>query len=153
MIEHVGWLKTLNGFFKAIVDRVATAITRRKPKVHVHPVVGNEIWCIANSGNVEYMHIVCWAHVTHDDSKQAVIIMGVYPEGTTPQVDTVSHEVIPPGTMVKTQLSAIVAPILGIKGKPWKGRLILVDQFHRKHKTQKIVFKWVGGPPPTPAKE
>lgn len=144
MIEHVGWLKTLNGFFKAIVDRLATAITRRKPKVHVHPLVGNEVWCIATSGNTEYMHIICWAHVTHDGSNDALLIMSVYPEGTTPQVDTISPVTLQPGTMVKTQLSAIVAPIVGTKGKPWRGRLILEDQFHRKYKTQKIVFKWVG---------
>jgi len=69
VLEHLSWLKTLNGFFKAVVDRVALAITRRKPKLHVHPVVGNEVWCRAYQGATEFMQVVCWADVTHDDPK------------------------------------------------------------------------------------
>jgi len=41
VIENLSWLNTLNGFFKAIADRLAVAVTRRKPKIHVHPIVGN----------------------------------------------------------------------------------------------------------------
>ena len=152
VLEHLSWLKTLNGFFKAVVDRVALAITRRKPKLHVHPVVGNEVWCLAYQGETEFMQVVCWADVTHDDPKNNLVIMQVYPQGTTPQVGTVSKELIQPGTLARIQLSAIVKPILGTKGKPWKGRLVLVDQFHRKYKTQKIEFKWVG-PQETAVKE
>src|SRR5437879_10451164 len=57
-----------------------------------------------------------------------------------------SRELIPPGTLAHIQPAAIVQPIIATKGKPWKGRLILVDHFQRKHKTQRIEFKWDGGP-------
>jgi hypothetical protein len=146
VIENLSWLNTLNGFSKAIADRLAVAVTRRKPKIHVRPIVGNELWCIARQGETEFMQVVCWADVTHDDPKHALMIMEVYPEGTPPQVSMGSRELIQPGTLAHIQLAAIVKPIIATKGKPWKGRLVLVDHFHRKHKTQKIEFKWVGGP-------
>src|SRR5437660_10580508 len=57
-----------------------------------------------------------------------------------------SRELIPPGTLAHIQRAAIVQPIIATKGKHWKGRLILVDHFQRKHKTQRIEFKWDGGP-------
>jgi hypothetical protein len=80
------------------------------------------------------------------DPKHAMMIMEVYPEGTTPQVSMGSRKLIEPGTLAHIQLAAIVKPIIATKGKPWRGRLVVVDHFHRKHKTQKIEFKWVGGP-------
>jgi hypothetical protein len=59
-------------------------------------------------------------------------------------MNTISKFAIPPGAMVNEQLTAIVLPIKGKKGQPWKGRFVLVDQFERKYKTKKIKFKWVG---------
>src|SRR5271155_3299330 len=128
MVENLTWLNSLSGFLKALADRLADAITRRKPKIHVHPVVGNELWCIARQGETEFMHVICWADVTHDDPRNNLVIMQVYPEGTTPQVSTNTRELVEPGTLAHIQLSAIVTPILATKGKSWKGRLILEDQ-------------------------
>ena len=144
MIEHVGWLKAFSGFWKAIVDRLALWIGRRKPKLYAHFQPGTSVWCIANSGSVEYMQIVCRVSLTHDDLKQGIIIVDVYPFGTTSQVSATLEINIPPQEMVKEQLVAIVSPILGKKGEPWTGKLVLVDQFLRKHKTEKVTFKWVG---------
>ena len=46
--------------------------------------------------------------------------------------------------MVKERIQAIVGPVVGKKGQPWTGKIALVDQFLRKHKTSKVTFKWVG---------
>ena len=73
-----------------------------------------------------------------------MIIVDAYPMGTTSQVTAMEEITIPPHTMLKEQLVAIVGPVIGKKGQPWVGKLILVDQFLRKHRTQKIAFKWVG---------
>ncbi len=70
--------------------------------------------------------------------------MDAYPVGTTTQVRGMSEFKIPPGALIKKQLVAIVGPIIGEKGKPWTGKLVLVDQFLRKYKTRKVTFKWVG---------
>jgi hypothetical protein len=90
------------------------------------------------------MQVVCSASFTHDDLTQAMIIVDAYPEGTTPQVMAMQEFTIPPQEMVKERIMVIVGPVVAKKGKSWTGRIVLVDQFLRKHKTQKVTFKWVG---------
>ena len=43
------------------------------------------------------------------------------------------------------RLDALVNPITGKRGQDLVTRLVLVDQFQRKYKTEKIRFRWVGG--------
>ena len=76
-----------------------------------------------------------------------MMIMDMYPNGTISQIPGFTPFEVPPGRLVKQHLVAFVAPVVGIKGKDWTGRLIVVDQFHRKYKTQKTTFKWVGPAP------
>ena len=143
-VEHYGWLKALSGFLRAIFGRLATAITRRKPKLHVEPNVATCVWSAGTQlPKVELMQIVCLANVNHDDPDNALVIMDVYPAGTHSQINKTCVVVIPPNTMVRDQLSALVTPVIGKRGQDWEGKLVLVDQFHRKHETQKIKFKWV----------
>jgi hypothetical protein len=148
MIEHVSWVKSLSGLLKAGFDRIALWIGRRKPKLYVHFQPGTSLWCIAHSGPgpsaIEYMQVICSASLTHDDHTQAMIIVDAYPVGTTSQVRALQEFTIPPHVMVKEQITAIVGPVVGKKGKPWTGKLILVDQFLRKHKTQNVTLRWVG---------
>ena len=68
------------------------------------------------------MQVVCWADVTHDEPKHALMIMEVYPEGTPPQVSmgSRSRELIQPGTLAHIQLAAIVKPIIATKGNRGK---------------------------------
>jgi len=95
------------------------------------------------------MQLVFWADINHADDKQTLLIMGAYPDGTQPQMNT-THFKIPPSAVVYEQISAFVLPIKGERGQPWRSRFILIDQFHRKYRTQEIAFRWVGGPPPAP---
>ncbi|MGC2724569.1 MAG: hypothetical protein WA224_11465 [Candidatus Acidiferrales bacterium] len=148
MIEHVGWIKSIGGFLEAGFNRLTTWIGRRKPKLYVHFETGTCIWCIARSGPepsaTEYMQLMCSANITHDDLKQAMVIVDAYPVGTTSQIRAMEEFTIPPEEMVKERIMTIVGPVVAKKGKPWTGRIVLVDQFLRKHKTQKVAFKWVG---------
>jgi len=74
-----------------------------------------------------------------------VIITDVYPQGSPSEIRASTNFVVPPGAMVHEQLVSFSLPIKAEKGKPWIGRLILVDQFKRKHKTEKAKFQWAGG--------
>ena len=103
------------------------------------------LWCIAGNAGQEMMQTVCWADINHDDPQLALIITNVYPEGSHSTKIQVTKFVVPPGEMVHEQLASFSGPIKAEKGKLWIGRLILVDQFKRKHKTEKITFQWVGG--------
>ena len=90
------------------------------------------------------MHVIFWADLNHDDPKQTLVIVNGYPEGTRPEIQSMTKFAIPPGTMVHEQLSAIVLPVKVKTGEPWIGKFVLVDQFERKFKTKNIKFKWVG---------
>jgi hypothetical protein len=156
MIEHVGWIKSFSGFWKAIFDRLGLWIGRRKPKLYVHFQPGTNIWCIAHSGpgpsGVEYMQVVCGTvSLTHDDLTQGMVIVDAYPVGTASQVRAMQPFTIPPHEMVEERIVAIVAPVVGKKGQSWTGKIVLVDQFLRKHKTQKVTLKWAGEPTPKPS--
>jgi hypothetical protein len=76
-----------------------------------------------------------------------MVIMDAYPVGTTPQIDPRRRFTIPSNQVVEERMVAFVTPILAKKGEPWTGKFIIVDQFLRKHKTQKATFKFVGPPP------
>jgi hypothetical protein len=148
MLEHIGWLKALGGFWKALFDRLALWMSRRKPKLYVYFQPGMNLWCIARSDATptatEYMQVICQVSVTHDDPKIALVIIDAYPVGTTTQVPAMSEFDIPPQTMVKERIVSIAGPMIGEKGKPWTGKIVLVDQFLRKYKTRKVTFKWAG---------
>ena len=148
MLEHVGWLKAFSGLWKAILDHFANWVSHRKPKLYVHFQPGTNIWCIAHAGPgpsaIEYMQVVFTANLTHDDLKQGLIIVDAYPVGTASQVKAMDEIIIPHGEMVKERVVAIVGPVIATKGKAWTGKFVLVDQFQRKHKTQKATFMYVG---------
>jgi hypothetical protein len=146
MVEHLSWIQVLSGFGKAAIDRAALWVGRRKPRAFVHVRPGTSVWCVAKQQNpqVEYMQIVCTTNVTHDDPKLALVFLDAYPKGTTTQVPLFQAFAVAPKTIANEQIAAIVSPIVGKKGKPWTGKLVLVDQFKRKYKTDKITFQWTG---------
>jgi hypothetical protein len=131
MMEHIGWLKVFSGFWKAVFDRLSLWVSGRKPKLYVNFEPGVSVWCIATSGNIEYMQVVCRANITHDDPKMALVITDAYPAGTTTQVRAMSEFEIPPHSLVKEQIVSIAGPLIAEKGKPWTGKIVLVDQFLR----------------------
>jgi hypothetical protein len=148
---NLAWLENLTKPFSQLLnpllERIGNRLGRRKPHLYVHVNVMQAIWCIAKNGDVEIMQAVFWAEFNHDDPKQTLVIMDAYPVGTRPQISATSKFSVGPGQIVTEQIGAYVLPIKGERGKPWSGRFILVDQFHRKHKTQKITLKWVGNSP------
>ena len=152
-MEHLSWLsnltKALAALLKAIAERVALWVERRKPKLYVHFNLGTLIWCIAHQQQrqgppLEMMQVTFWAGFNHDDPKQTLVITDAYPKGTTPQLAMLDRFKIPPQTIVKEQVTTFVVPVAGEKGKAWTGRIVLVDQFQRKHKTKKATFHWAG---------
>jgi len=152
-MEHISWFSNLTKAFAALLkagaDRVALWIERRKPRLYVHfdPVIS--LWCIGQQQQrygppLEMMQVTFRADFNHDDPRQTLVITEAYPEGTTPQLGMVQKFKIPAETMVDEQVTVFVTPIVAEKGKAWTGRIVLVDQFQRKHKTKKATFRWAG---------
>jgi hypothetical protein len=146
MIEHLSWLKSLGGLFEALVERMTIRVLKRKPKVYVQFEPNTILWCVAKAGDIEYMQITCQIRITHDDQRNALIITDAHPIGTKTEIKAMDEFKIPSNTLGNERVASIVGPMIGEKGKPWTGRVVLVDQFNRQYKTQKATFKWAGPP-------
>jgi hypothetical protein len=155
------WLGNLTKPFanvlNPVTERFGKWLGKRKPRLYVHPTLGQSIWSIATQGApnslIEMMHMVFWADLNHDDDTQTLLIISAYPKGTQLQIPSIIGRLrIPPHRMMHEQISAFVSPIKAKRGEPFKCKFILVDQFQRKYTTQEISFKWVGpvASPPTP---
>jgi hypothetical protein len=121
-------------------------VDHRTPRLYVHPVKSTSVWCIGHQGTIEIFQFVFDADLNHDHEKQTIVIMDAYPKGMQSQIQTMSPVRVPPTTMIREQINALVLAFRVKRGKPFSTRFVLVDQFQRKHETQKISFTWVGSP-------
>jgi hypothetical protein len=151
------WLGNLTKPFANILNPVTERIGKwlggRKPRLFVHFHPTQLIWSIGKEGMgddvLETMHIHAMADVNHDDDNQTLLIVNVYPEGTENRIPGMSQFKVAPKQILGLSLMSFAQPVLGTKGQPWIGRLILVDQFDRKYKTKKAAFRWTGPPKPS----
>jgi hypothetical protein len=106
--------------------------------------MGKPVWhaAVQPSGAV-YMQVIIQPRINHNSS-EAVFVVDSYAKGTVPVVSGMVNFIVPPNVMVREHLSSIAVPVVGKKGKDWTGRLVVVDHFRKKHKTDKITFMWVG---------
>lgn len=101
----------------------------------------------ADGPPIEIMNVHLTADFNHDDEDQDLVIMNMYPEGTQNRVPGFSQFQIPPHrVLMHQQLVCFAVPVIGRKGHPWTGRLILIDQFQRRYKTGKATYRWTGPP-------
>jgi len=146
-------LKTCSEFAADLLERLGHRLRRRKPRLYVHYAVAQSLWCIAtqterDGTKTPIMQLIFSADFNHDDPKQDLVIVNAYPKGMRQQkVAAFEKFNVPPGRIVTKQVAVWVLPLLAEQGKDWKGRFILVDQFMRKHKTERVVFRWVGCSP------
>jgi hypothetical protein len=148
MVLNLTWLENLTkpfaSLFNPIAERIGNRLGRRKPRLYVHVQAQTSLWCIAQQGTTELMQVMFSADLNHDDHKHGLAIIEAYLEGTRVEIGMMDKFVIPPNEIVTERIGAMVLPVKGEKGKPYTGRFILVDQFKRKHKTEKITFKSAG---------
>jgi hypothetical protein len=147
-------LKPFALIFNPIAERIGNRL-RRKPKlyIHIHPLTN--VWCYAwgGGGQNPMMQVRFDADITNDSHREGVIILDGYVKGTKSKIPFMSHIEVPPATTALRQIVGVFsAPVIGEGGKDFTGRIILVDQFKRKHPSDKTTFKWVGSTerPPIP---
>jgi hypothetical protein len=148
---HLQWLENLTkpfaNIFNPISERVGNRIARRKPHISIHPDPLLTNWTIANHGGTELMQLMIFGGFTHDDRDTTLIITDAYVAGTQSKVKTIDWLTLPPGKLLDSRIVTIVGPVVAEKGKPFETRVILVDQFRRKYKSQKLTLHWAGPPP------
>lgn len=132
--------------FELIITPIAERIgawLRRKPRLHIHFLPLNCYWNIATQGDTELMQIRLAADFAHDGLKESLIIADMYPKGTR-SWKAFDQFMIRPGDFSRKTCVLFVRPIIAEKGKDWTGRLVLVDQFKRKYKSDVFRYTWVG---------
>ena len=155
------WLENLTKPFSSllnpIAERLGNALGKRKPRLYVHFHPTQLMWSVGiqrepNGSSIDIMQVHVMADFNHDDPKETIFVMDVYPEGTQNRIPGFAQFSIEPTEVVTNQIVSFATPVIGEKGQPWKGRIVLVDQFQRKHKTRKATFRWGGQakPPASP---
>jgi|ERR1700722_2328093 len=146
-------LKPFALIFNPIAERIGNRLKRRpKLYIHIHPLTN--VWSYAwGGGENPMMQVRFDADITNDSDREGVLILDGYVKGTKSKIPFMSHIEIPPATTALRQIVGVFsAPVIGEGGKDFTGRIILVDQFKRKHPSDKTTFKWVGSTerPPIP---
>jgi hypothetical protein len=125
-----------------LAERIASWF-KRKPKLYANFHPGTCLWCLGQYGEQPLMQVMFTVDLTHDDPREALIIVDAHPDGTQSKI-RFDKFVIPPHQLKESRVTAFVQPVAGEKGKDWTGHIIFVDQFRRPYKTQKTTFKGVG---------
>jgi hypothetical protein len=143
-------LKPFTLIFNPVAERIGNRL-KRKPKLHIHVRPLTNFWCYAWEGQKPMMQAQFSADITNDGS-EGVLILDGYIKGTRPRLPFRERIEIPPTTTVTgNNIAVFVLPVVGEGGKDFTGRVILIDQFKRKHPTDKITFTWAGSTePPKP---
>jgi hypothetical protein len=139
---------------KAVADRLERWL-KRKPKLFVSFHPQTTFWCLAFSGEQTGMQLTFMADFTQDGDDETLLLIDAYVEGTKPWMKNPNDPIeIGPGEFVRSRYinGIFVSPVVGTPGQNWIGRLIFIDQFHRKYKTEKCEFVFAG-PPEHPAKK
>jgi hypothetical protein len=107
---------------------------RRKKLIHVEWKNEVCVWCVATAGgNEKWMQINLHGFITNCDTNNALIITSVYLEGTKPALSLRETINIPPEHVCDEDIFAFVKPLLIEEGATFKGNVIFVDQFQRRH--------------------
>ena len=147
-------LKPVTMVLNPIAERIGNWL-KRKPRLHIYVRPQLSAWCYAWDGSTKLMQARFTADITNDGD-EGILILDGYLKGTKPQIPFVNRIEVPPTTTVTgEQIAVFVRPVIGEDRKDFTGKVILLDQFKRKHPTDKIAFTWVGPTeppkPPTPS--
>jgi hypothetical protein len=145
---NLAWLENLTKPFSSLLNPLAERIGRRlgnrKPNLFVHFDPTQQVWGISMNGDHEMRSFNFFADFNHDDPRQTLAILDAYPEGTISQVALMHKFHIPPGAIITQRISVFVSPPRVEKGEPWTGKIVFVDQFKRKYKSEKVTARWLG---------
>jgi hypothetical protein len=152
------FLKPFTVILNPIAERIGNRL-KRKPRLHIYVRPLTNFWCYAWDGYGENQKPMMQARFTADitnDRDEGILILDGYIKGTKPKLPFSDRIEVPPTTTVEGEnIAVFCTPVVGEGGKDFTGKIILIDQFKRKHPTDKITFTWVGPTeppkPPTPS--
>jgi hypothetical protein len=148
-------LKPFTVILNPIAERIGNRL-KRKPRLHIYVRPQFSAWCYAWDGSQKPMMQARFTADITNDGDEGILILDGYLKGTKPHIPFPNRIEVPPTTTVTGEhIAVFVRPVIGEGGKDFTGKVILLDQFKRKHPTDKITFTWVGPTeppkPPTPS--
>lgn len=118
----------------AILGGVRWFKSRRGEIVHVQWKEDRCLWTVAHAGTARWMQVMLSGFITNSHPDLALIITSVYLEGTKPAMSLFETIELPPAHVCDEHVNVMLEPVLVPEGTPFRGNVILVDQFQRKHK-------------------
>lgn len=137
---------------------------QRQPKVETLRVVQDmrsSFWGLGKVGEAPAMQVVFDAHVTDISGKPNRILRAEIPNPLT-HADTAlisnNHDarrpqVLNPHETAELRVSFFVQPVVGVKAKPWRTTIVLIDQHGNRHAIKNCVFKPITTDVPPKPKE
>ncbi|SRR5216683_1600801 len=138
--------------------RFVTGSRSRVPRdtIRVVPIPRKNRWNSASVGGNPAMQVVCSLHVTNitDDTVKILRAYIKRPHTDSWDVDTILHNPygrrvaggsypIPPKQTAEVHALFFVVPPVREKGKEFKAKVVLIDQFGNEHKLKKISFPFL----------
>jgi hypothetical protein len=122
----------------------ARAADRRDQRIDLHIVAGEPLhanWSIGQSplNKKPMMILLCSMNFAHDEDGSVILRRGYF-QGTR-EVFAMTPIAVEGAYDPRESFAISVAPVKAQPGKPLKGRLIFVDQFNNKHKSEKLTFQ------------
>ena len=143
-------LKPFSLIFNPIAERIGNKF-KRTAKLYINIRPATNVWCYAWNGNNPnpMMQVRFDADFTNESDREGIFILDVYVEGTKSRVPIIDHLKFPKTSTTFAQIIGLFcSPVVGEGGKDFTGRIIFVDQFKRKHRSDKTTFTWVGSTEP-----
>jgi hypothetical protein len=118
----------------AILAAVRWLKSRHREIVHVQWKEDRCLWTVAYAGTTRWMQVMLSGFITNSHPELALIITSVYLEGAKSAMSLLETIELPPAHVCDEHVNVMVEPVLVPEGSPFRGHVILVDQFQRKHK-------------------
>jgi hypothetical protein len=106
----------------------------RREIIHIQWKEEHCLWTVAHNGPTRWMQVMLSGFVTNSHPDLELIITSIYLEGTKPALSLYETIQLPAAHVCDEHLTLMVEPVLMPEGAPFRGNVILVDQFQRKHK-------------------
>ena len=91
------------------------------------------------------MQLIFIADITNDHDEDTLAILDDYVPGAKPAIPFRDRVNIPTTTTQEEHVALFVTPVVREAKQDFTTRVILIDQFKRKHWTDKVTFRWAGG--------
>lgn len=125
-------------FLIVLIIAVAGAVrwlkSRQKRVIYVEWKNDICLWCLADGGNEPWMQVSLHGFFTNADLEVALIITSIYLENTRPAMTLYEPLNLPPHEVTSQDVSVMVKPLLLEEGKTFRGNVVFVDQYQRRHK-------------------